>query len=226
MQRIPIPWLHNVTSSEASSRPATPGANLCYPWRVSIHAIEPGLLLAAPRLGDPHFQGTVVLLGVHEETGSLGWTLNGALVDDASSIVRATSLVAPDDALPDTFEGPALRGGPVSPNSVWIVYRRAPGDELLPGSITVGDEIAVTSSVEALRTLLDSRGPEVFRLLVGYAGWDSGQLERELSRGSWLPAAADAKLLFEGDTGTLWERAYAQAIGTIPQAFVGTRGQA
>ena len=201
----------------------------------SIHAIEPGLLLAAPRLGDPHFQGTVVLLGVHDEGGSLGWTLNGAHVDEAAAIVRATSLVTADASLPDTFGTPALRGGPVSPSSVWIVYRRpwtkAPRDtgdaeDLLPGSIAIGDEIAVTASVDALRTLIAGRGPATFRLLVGYAGWDSGQLEGELARGSWLPTTADASLLFDGDTATLWERAYEKAIGTIPQAFVGTRGQA
>ncbi len=166
-----------------------------------------------------------MLLGVHEETGSLGWTLNGALVDQAATIVRATSLVAEAAQLPDTFSGPALRGGPVSPSSVWIVYRRAAG-ALLPGSITVGEEIAVTSSVDALRVLIDGGGPSTFRLVVGYAGWDAGQLERELAHGSWLPADADAALLFDGDPSTLWERAYAKAIGTIPQAFVGTRGQA
>ena len=42
---------------------------------MSLHTIEPGLLLAAPRLGDPNFEGTVVLLGVHEDGGSIGWTL-------------------------------------------------------------------------------------------------------------------------------------------------------
>lgn len=44
---------------------------------------------------------------------------------------------------------------------------------------------------------------------------------------AWLPAAADAKLLFKGTPETIWQRAYAGAIGTIPAAFVGTtRGAA
>ena len=43
----------------------------------------------------------------------------------------------------------------------------------------------------------------------------------------WLPTAADADLLFDAATSTLWQRAYAQTIGTIPAAFVGTtRGSA
>jgi putative AlgH/UPF0301 family transcriptional regulator len=48
-----------------------------------------------------------------------------------------------------------------------------------------------------------------------------------VSKGVWLPAAADASLLFDGPPATLWQRAYEQAIGTIPAAFVGgKRGSA
>ena len=194
---------------------------------MSIHSIEPGLLLAAPRMGDPNFEGTVVLLGAHEDGGSMGWTINGGRLADGADIVRATGLVTAGTTLPAVFEHPALSGGPVSPESVWILYRRAEGAELLPGSLTVGAEIAITSSLDALRTLVDGGGPKEVRLLLGYAGWGPGQLEREVSKGVWLPAAADAELLFDVATSTLWQRAYAQAIGSIPAAFVGTtRGSA
>ena len=165
-----------------------------------------------------------MLLGVHDDEGSLGWTLNGPLVDEAATIVRATSLVSAGASLPDTFNHPALRGGPVSPASVWILYKREHDMPVLPGSISVGQEISVTGSVEALRTLIAGRGPETFRLIVGYAGWGPGQLAGELSRGAWLPGAADASILFGKDTTTLWQRAYKKAIGNIPQAFVTTRG--
>src|SRR5689334_14089801 len=146
---------------------------------MSLHTIEPGLLLAAPRMGDPNFEGTVVLLGAHEEGGSIGWTVNGANLADAREIVRATGLVAAGDALPSVFDREALSGGPVSPDSVWILYRRVAGAEALPGSLVIGEEIAVTSSMEALRALVAGEGPSDVRLLIGYAGWGPGQLERE-----------------------------------------------
>jgi putative transcriptional regulator len=194
---------------------------------MSIHTLEPGLLLAAPRLGDPNFDGTVVLLGAHEDGGSIGWTVNGVTLAGAAEIVRATGVVGAGEALPPVFEEEALSGGPVSPESVWILYRRADGAELLPGSLQIGPEIAVTSSMDALRMMIGGTGPGEARLLIGYAGWGPGQLEREIAKGVWLPAKADAKLLFDGPASTLWQRAYEQAIGTIPAAFVGgVRGQA
>lgn len=194
---------------------------------MSLHTIEPGFLLAAPRMGDPNFEGTVVLLGAHESGGSLGWTVNGDTMAHAAEIVRATGLVPAGTELPDVFDHDALSGGPVSPESVWILYRRSAGVEALVGSIFVGEEIGVTSSIDALRVLIAGGGPREVRLLIGYAGWGPGQLEREISEGTWLPAAANAKLLFDEPTEALWQRAYAGAIGTIPAAFVGTtRGSA
>lgn len=194
---------------------------------MTLHSLDPGLLLAAPRLGDPNFEGTVVLLGAHESGGSMGWTINGSALATGTDIVRATGLVGPSEPLPPVFDHQALSGGPVSPETVWIVYRREEGTELLPGSLPVGSDIGVTASIEALRTLIAGGGPSTVRLLVGYAGWGPGQLEREVSRGVWLPALADAGLLFDPSVSTLWQRAYAQTIGTIPAAFVGaTRGKA
>ena len=96
-----------------------------------------------------------------------------------------------------------------------------------PGSIEIGAEIAVTASPEALAILLAGKGPATFQLLVGYAGWAPGQLAREVSVGAWLPATAKAPLLFDAPTDTLWRRSYADAIGTVPAAFVSTtRGSA
>lgn len=196
--------------------------------RVSaISAIEPGLLLAAPSLGDKNFEGTVVLLGIHDDDGSLGWVLNGPTIAPAETIIRATELVDPNERLPDGFTRAARRGGPVAPESVWILYDRRGAVEALPGSIIIGDEIAVTATAEALKVLVAGGGPPSFHLLVGYAGWGAGQLAGEMARGAWLPAAAKAPLIFEEELGSLWKRAYADAIGTVPGAFVSTtRGSA
>jgi putative transcriptional regulator len=198
-----------------------------YAAGMSIHKIEPGFLLASPRLGDPDFEGTVVLLGAHEDGGSIGWTVNGSTIATAAEIVRATGLVAGGAHLPASLDRPALCGGPVSPESVWILYRLESGGRLLPGSLAIGEEIAITSTMSALRSVVEGRGPSDVRLLVGYAGWGPGQLEGELARGAWLPAPPDAALLFDDVPTTLWQRAYQQTIGSIPAAFVGTsRGSA
>lgn len=194
----------------------------------AISSIGPGLLLAAPSLGDKNFEGTVVLLGIHgEDDGSLGWILNGPTIAPAETIIRATELVGGTERLPAGFARAARRGGPVAPESVWILYDCRGGVDKLPGSIIIDDDIAVTATAEALQILVAGDGPPNFHLLVGYAGWGAGQLASEVAQGAWLPAAAKAPLLFEEELSTLWTRAYADAIGTVPGAFVSTtRGSA
>lgn len=190
---------------------------------LSLHTLEPGLLLAAPRLADPNFERTVVLLGLHGDgEGSLGWTMNGPVIERASTIVRATGLVEEGKPLPHRrgFGRPARRGGPVSRESVWILYRASAGAELLPGSLDVQGAVAVTSAPDALRALVAGDGPDDFRLLIGYAGWAPGQLAEEVALGAWLPAPLDAELLLHEDVDSLWQRAYENAIGTVPTAFV------
>jgi putative AlgH/UPF0301 family transcriptional regulator len=43
------------------------------------------------------------------------------------------------------------------------------------------------------------------RLYSGYAGWTSGQLEWEISAGSWHLHRADAGRIFAEDTKQLWK---------------------
>ena len=51
-----------------------------------------------------------------------------------------------------------------------------------------------------------SADPARVRFYLGYAGWAAGQLDYELSRGSWhvLPGSADT--VFADDPKLLWER--------------------
>lgn len=187
-------------------------------------------MLAAPRLGDPNFERTVVLLGRHDEEGALGWVLNGHVLGRAAALLASTDVAARRSGRvvrTAGFETMARRGGPVQTSSGWLLYRSADVGALLPGSIDVGTQLAITGDVEAFARLFSGEGPEDFRLLLGYAGWGPGQLEGEVRDGAWLPAPADAELLWRTAADSLWDEAYRATIGTLPGAFVSsTRGRA
>lgn len=185
-------------------------------------SLAPGLLLAAPRLGDPNFERTVVLLARHDESGALGWVVNGRAVGEVRELLSSSMLI-PDGVPPpdsDALSRVARVGGPVSPESGWVLYLR--GEEALPGEIDVGEKLAVTGDLSALRHVIATARDD-FRLLVGYAGWSPGQLDAELKAGSWLPADVDADLVVS-DAENLWEEAYHRTIGAAPAAFVSARG--
>ena len=47
-------------------------------------------------------------------------------------------------------------------------------------------------------------GPNSYRLLMGYAGWDAGQLEQELENGDWMIMPSSEDLIFSKTEKDKW----------------------
>ena len=67
--------------------------------------------------------------------------------------------------------------------------------------------IHVSSSAELLRTLIEGPPVEKARLLMGYAGWGAGQLDRELTESSWLISDVATEIVFDTNPAGMWEAA-------------------
>ena len=48
---------------------------------------------------------------------------------------------------------------------------------------------------------------ENIRFFIGYAGWEPGQLEKELEEKAWFVAKADHKVIFETAASMMWTEA-------------------
>lgn len=147
------------------------------------------LLVASPRLVDPNFARTVVVLLNHDEQGAMGLVIN-----------RPTE-VQVGDHLPewvDSLVSPPVvfYGGPVE-QSVGIGLRRSfdAGEAAtpLPGVIMV--DLAGGESGEA-------RG--LIRVFAGYSGWGPGQLEDEIEEESWIIVPGFAEDVFSLSPDRLW----------------------
>lgn len=179
--------------------------------------IAPGFVVAAPSLRDPNFARSVVLLVEHGTGGSLGFVVNRPSPLGWPSVAKALGL--PEDE--DERAMRVFTGGPVSPQSGWILFdpRRAP-KEHVEDAMVLDERLAVSAS----RTLLDRlarpgawAGDRV--LALGYAGWAGGQLDRELESGVWLPASLDPRVVFDVAPSERWERVL-RATGIEPGRIV------
>jgi putative transcriptional regulator len=190
--------------------------------------LAPGLLLAAPRLGDPNFERSVVLLGQHSGEGALGWVLNGRPLAPVGQLLRDAELVPSGTVLPATpeYQSQVRVGGPVAPDSAWLLFRNRSGEPLPEEALHLGGQSAITSSRGIIESVARGSGPSEFRLLLGYAGWGPMQLEGEIQQGAWLPAPVDLDLLFDLDPDDLWDNAYRLAVGANPMAFSAHKGSA
>jgi putative transcriptional regulator len=188
--------------------------------------LAPGMLLAAPALHDPNFEHSVVLLGRSGSEGALGWVVNGRELMSVRELLLSSELLPQAHEIPQTssFTSAVCMGGPVAPAAGWLVYRRE--SDPLPGEMRVGSEIGVTGELAAFTALVRGQGPKDFKLLLGCAGWAPGQLEGEISAGSWLPTAVRPNLVLEPSGDAVWDEAYHETVGADPAAFTSHRGKA
>jgi len=183
--------------------------------------LAPGFLVAAPPLGDPNFDRSVVLLAAHGDDGAFGWILNGREVMSlADLIVRADVSDSPP-----LIAGSVRVGGPVSTEQVWLVYRSEERFEGIEGQFEVGPGVVACASRKVLELLADGATPNSLFGVVGYAGWAPGQLENEIRVGAWLPTDLDLGLVFDVPREVLWQRAY-ERVGATPIAFTSRVGLA
>ena len=157
------------------------------------------LLISQPFLGDPNFERSVVLLCRHtSEEGSFGLVLN-----------RATNLLLGDGLeLPGGDALPAARlplglGGPVQPDTLHYLHRRAD----MPGAIALGQEVYWGGDFEVLLGLLLSGeiGEDDVRLYAGYSGWTADQLAEEVRENVWIVHPNAAEKVFTLATDAFWQ---------------------
>ena len=63
------------------------------------------------------------------------------------------------------------------------------------------------------RLLEENTSRERLRAYAGYAGWGTGQLDREVQRGDWYVVPADAETIFRTPANEMWPRLIAKSAG-------------
>lgn len=161
--------------------------------------MRPGtLLISQPFLGDPNFERSVVLLCRDEpEEGSFGLVLNRQ-----TKLTLADVLDLPTEVATVAGALPIYVGGPVEPNTLHYLHRRAD----LPGAVDLGQDVYWSGDFELLLGLLGSGMVSVddVRLFAGYSGWSAGQLAAEMQGSSWIRHPASAGKVFTLASDAFW----------------------
>jgi putative transcriptional regulator len=187
--------------------------------------LAPGLLVASPTLGDPNFDGSLVLMAEHHAEGALGFVVNRPGPITVAEVLRGLDPALEADAVSHgRAEGQVMVGGPVQPDRLWILYR--PGQVPAEDDATrVGRELALGGSRELLEALVRNRDGGPFLLMLGYAGWAPMQVEREVNEGAWIPIPLHQDLVFDVPHQERWDQAV-RRIGLEPGSFMVAGGGA
>jgi putative transcriptional regulator len=157
-----------------------------------MESLQGQLLIASPKLLDPNFARSIVLIVQHGEEGALGLVLNRPL----EMTVRQACAEALDTEC--SVEEPLYLGGPCQGPLMVLHTDPTMADlDVLPGLYFAVEK----DKLEQLLMNEELQG----RFFIGHSGWAAGQLEGEMETGSWLTTAADQELVLEASDGT-WSR--------------------
>ena len=160
------------------------------------------ILIALPGMGDPRFANAVVLICAHSPEGGMGLIINKPTDDlRMRDLLDQLSITAGEDMrdLPVHF------GGPVEHGRGFVLHDA--GYTSAISTLEVGEDFAMTATLDILEDLAEGRGPDNALIALGYAGWGPGQLEEELAQNGWLTCDADADLVFTTRDARKWETA-------------------
>ncbi len=153
------------------------------------------LLVASPRLADPNFARTVVLiLARQDDEGALGVVLNRPSTTAVEELLASWGPLAAAPPL-------VFVGGPVGHQGA-IGLARGGSNQPDEGWVPI---VGHLGTVDLARDPTDLPTPlHAVRVFSGHAGWGQGQLEAEIDEGAWvvLDAAPDDVLCV--DPARLW----------------------
>ncbi len=177
------------------------------------------LLIAMPTLRDSRFAQSVIFMCAHTADGAMGVVLNQPLKKPGFAELLGQLGVQP---APPRRKLPLGVGGPVDDNRGFVLHS---GDWSCAGSMQVTDDFVLTANVDILNEIAQGGGPEQAILLLGYAGWEAGQLDTEMLQNAWLSAPADSAIIFGTDWAGKWARAMA-SLRISPGMLSGEAGRA
>jgi len=179
------------------------------------------LLVAMPGMTDPRFERAVIYMCVHSlKEGAMGLIVNKPLPDVRFGDILSNLKIQPRSNSCSRIQ--VHRGGPVQTQLGFILHS---GDYHKPGTLAVDSEICLSTTTEILRAIAEGSGPDKNLMALGYAGWESRQLDDEIKRNAWLNVPADMELVFSTDYDAKWARTLAK-IGIAAHQLSATAGHA
>jgi putative transcriptional regulator len=148
-------------------------------------------LIAMPAMQEGVFAGTLTYICEHNENGALGIVVNrpislmlGDMFDQVNIPLKQPGLA----------KMPVHYGGPVQTERGFVLHD-TPGN--WESTLRIKDKLALTTSRDILEAIGTGKGPRNLIVTLGYAGWDQGQLEHEITENIWLTVPASEHILFD-----------------------------
>jgi putative transcriptional regulator len=162
-----------------------------------------------PQMMDPNFSQTVSILSEFNESGAVALIINRPLQITLRDVLAADfrkQLELDANVAAILKKQFVYWGGPVDIQQGLILHNSA---ELADSSVEISNNLYITGSIHVLKDLLKRKADGdtecFFRFFLGYSGWESHQLEREMSESCWITSKIES-FVFELPADEIWKK--------------------
>lgn len=177
------------------------------------------LLVATPLVVGDVFTQSVIYLYAHNDKGAMGLIINKPM--EMSHCASLFQQIAPNIG-GNIDDLSVYHGGPVETHRGFIIHST---DYAQPDTLCSDSGVCVTANVKTLRDIAAGGGPRQRVMMVGYAGWEAGQLEAEIEANSWITVPATPELVFHTPDEAKWSVA-AKSLGIDMVRYSSVAGHA
>ena len=152
------------------------------------------LIVAQPFFIDSYFNRYVILICEHNKNGSLGFQVNKPLKNNLNDFLKNIKT-----------KKEVYLGGPVNNNNLYFIHYY---NNLEKESVKLNNDIYFGNNLKQLSKLisLNKINLDTYKFFLGYSGWSSGQLEKEINDNSWIVIPNfNSSIIFSSNYENIWK---------------------
>ena len=151
-----------------------------------------------PHLNDSVFRKSLIYLCNHNNLGAMGIIINKPMPsENVQNILTEIGLEQLKPKIEIYF------GGPVQIGLGMILHDH---EYETKETLNISKSISLSSNTNIINDISNGEGPNKFKFALGYAGWDKGQLEKEIENGDWLIVPSNYDLIFNTPSSKILEK--------------------
>lgn len=140
-----------------------------------MHISAGTILISSSTMDDEVFRKSIVFIAEHNDKGALGFVVNKVFDRSLNELVEFSKNPA----------FPLYTGGPVDREHLYFIHRRS---DLITAGIPVTDNIYLGGDFKQVIEYINNKmlSAADIKIFIGYCGWDTDELEKEIAEGSWI----------------------------------------
>ena len=158
------------------------------------------MLIALPDMQDERFKQALILICEHNDNGAMGLIINHPMELGTEEIFTDLDLNLPLD------NHTVLNGGPLNQNCGFVLHKN---NHKFNSSIQIKNHLTLTTSKDLLEQIAERTFFDHWQFILGYSGWQKGQLEQEIADNAWLTCPVDLDIVFNTPAELKWQKALA-----------------